>query len=236
MNTLILENEDFLDGNTVKLYGRRARHILEIKKLSIGSTINAGLINGDLGIATIKSISSMHIILEVLLKDKPPAPLSLSLVIALPRPKVLKKILQTATSLGIKKIYLINSWKVEKSYWQTRQLSEKNIREQLLLGLEQSCETVPPEVIIKKQFKPFLEDEISSIVKDSIALIAHPCEKIFDPREVNKNIVLAIGPEGGFTGYEFKKFIEVGFKQISLGKRIQRVETVMPLLVGKLCY
>tara|TARA_B100001093_G_scaffold170828_1_gene163723 strand:- start:438 stop:1148 length:711 start_codon:yes stop_codon:yes gene_type:complete len=236
MNTLILENEDFLDGNTVKLYGRRAKHILEIKKLSIGSTINAGLINGDLGIATIKSISSMHIILEVLLKDKPPAPLSLSLVIALPRPKVLKKILQTATSLGIKKIYLINSWKVEKSYWQTRQLSEKNIREQLLLGLEQSCETVPPEVIIKKQFKPFLEDEISSIVKDSIALIAHPCEKIFDPREVNKNIVLAIGPEGGFTGYEFKKFIEVGFKQISLGKRIQRVETVMPLLVGKLCY
>ncbi|MBT7437314.1 MAG: RsmE family RNA methyltransferase, partial [Cellvibrionales bacterium] len=163
MNTLILENEDFLDENTVKIYGRRAKHILEIKKLSIGSAINTGLINGNLGIATVKSIGSTHIILEVSLNDKPPAPLSLSLIIALPRPKVLKKILQTATSLGIKKIYLINSWKVEKSYWQTNQLSEKNIREQLLLGLEQSCETVAPEVIIRKQFKPFLEDETGSI-------------------------------------------------------------------------
>ena len=115
MNTLILENEDFLNGNTVKLYGRRAKHILEIKKLTIGSTINAGLINGNLGTATVKSIGSMLVILEVSLKDKPPAPLSLSLVIALPRPKVLKKILQTAASLGIKKIYLINSWKVEKT-------------------------------------------------------------------------------------------------------------------------
>jgi len=236
MNTLILENEDFLNGNTVKLYGRRAKHILEIKKLTIGSTINAGLINGNLGTATVKSIGSMLVILEVSLKDKPPAPLSLSLVIALPRPKVLKKILQTAASLGIKKIYLINSWKVEKSYWQTHQLSEKNIREQLLLGLEQSCETVPPEVIVKKQFKPFLEDEISSIVKDSIALIAHPCETIFDYERTKKNIVLAVGPEGGFTEYEFNKFIEAGFKQISLGKRIQKVETVIPLLVGKLCY
>ena len=99
MNTLILENEDFLDENTVKIYGRRAKHILEIKKLSIGSAINTGLINGNLGIATVKSIGSTNIILEVSLKDESPAPLSLSLIIALPRPKFLKKILQTATSL-----------------------------------------------------------------------------------------------------------------------------------------
>jgi RsmE family RNA methyltransferase len=236
MNTLILENEDFLNENTVKISGRRAKHILEIKKLSIGSTLNAGLINGKLGTAIIKNIDSMNVILEVSLKNKSPAPLPLSLVIALPRPKVLKKILQIAASLGIKKIYLINSWKVEKSYWQTHQLSDENIYKQLLLGLEQSCETVVPEVIIKKQFKPFLEDEIGSVVKNSIALMAHPSEKIFDPEGEKKNIVLAIGPEGGFTEYEFKKFIEVGFKQISLGTRIQRVETVIPLLVGKFCY
>jgi RsmE family RNA methyltransferase len=236
MNTLILENEDFLNENTVKISGRRAKHILEIKKLSIGSTLNAGLINGKLGTAIIKNIDSMNVILEVSLKNKSPAPLPLSLVIALPRPKVLKKILQIAASLGIKKIYLINSWKVEKSYWQTHQLSDENIYKQLLLGLEQSCETVVPEVIIKKQFKPFLEDEIGSVVKNSIALMAHPSEKIFDPEGEKKNIVLAIGPEGGFTEYEFKKFIEVGFKQISLGTRIQRVETVIPLLVGKFFY
>ncbi len=59
-----------------------------------------------------------------------------------------------------------------------------------MLGLEQSCETVVPEVIIKKQFKPFLEDEIGSVVKDSIALMAHPCEKIFDPEGEKKILFL----------------------------------------------
>ena len=236
MNILILENEDFLNENTVKISGRRARHILEIKKLSIGSTLNAGLINGKLGTAIVKNIDSINVILEVSLKNKSPTPLSLSLIIALPRPKVLKRILQIAASLGIKNIYLINSWKVEKSYWQSHQLSERNIHEQLLLGLEQSCETQLPEVIIKKRFKPFLEDELVLLAKEARALVAHPSETKFFPKEIEGNTILAIGPEGGFTEYELQKFVEIGFKHLSLGSRIHRVETVVPLLVGKLFY
>ena len=236
MNILILKNEDFLNENTVKVCDRRAKHMLEIKKLSIGSTINAGLINGKLGFAIVKDIEFMCVTLEVSLEEAPPAPLSLSLVMALPRPKILKKILQTVASLGIKKLYLINSWKVEKSYWQSPLLIANNIHEQLLLGLEQSCETQMPEVIIRKRFKPFLEDELILIAKETRALIAHPSETKFFPKEIEGNTILAIGPEGGFTEYELHKFIEVGFEHLSLGGRIHKVETVIPLLVGKLFY
>ena len=238
MNTLILEKKDFLNksGNIVKLDGRRAEHILGIKKVTLGSSIKAGLLNGRLGTAIVINIDFNCVTLEVLLKDEPSPPLPLSIILALPRPKMLKRVLQTIASLGVKQLYLVNSWKVEKSYWQSPQLSKSNIREQLLLGLEQGCETFMPEVIIKQRFKPFLEDELLSIAKDTHALVAHPSKTKFFPGETKENTMLAIGPEGGFTDYELQKFIEIGFKHLSLGNRIQRVETVIPLLVGKLFY
>src|SRR5690554_7099628 len=57
-----------------------------------------------------------------------------TLILALPRPKMLKRILIDATSLGVKRIILLNSWKVEKSYWQTPELHAKLLQEKLLLG------------------------------------------------------------------------------------------------------
>ena len=43
--------------------------------------------------------------------------------------------------------------------------------------------------------------------------------------KANKSITYIIGPEGGFEDKEFKKICELGFKSISLGKRILRAET-----------
>lgn len=43
--------------------------------------------------------------------------------------------------------------------------------------------------------------------------------------KANKSITYIIGPEGGFEDKEYKKICELGFKSISLGKRILRAET-----------
>jgi len=234
MNLMILEQKDFIADDMIELSGRRLKHMLEIQKVVVGSSIKAGLINGKVGTAIVTDIRSKTIILQVRLTEQPPAPLPKTLIIALPRPKMLRRIIQTVATLGIKDLYLINTWKVEKSYWLTPKLCETNIREQLILGLEQGCDTILPKVILKKCFKPFLEDELTAIVKDSSALVAHPNKNKSDGIKTKKNIVLAVGPEGGFTEYEVKKFIEIGFQPISLGQRIQRVETVVPFLLGKL--
>jgi|TARA_B100001063_G_C16716748_1_gene531149 RsmE family RNA methyltransferase len=238
MNILVLDNEDFLgeSKDIVKLYGRRAKHILGIKKATIGSSIKAGLLNGNSGVAILKDIDSESVTLKVSLKVQPSPLLPLSIILALPRPKMLRRILQTIASLGIKKMYLLNTCKVEKSYWQSPQLDKINIRKELLLGLEQASETLIPEIVIKKRFKPFVEDELPSIVRGTQTLIAHPCTTKYFPKEIKKSTLIAIGPEGGFTDYEFQKFTSIGFEHLSLGKRTLRVETVIPFLAGKLFF
>src|SRR5690606_28312505 len=98
--------------------------------------------------------------LQVEFQQPPPAKLPLTLLLALPRPKMLKRVLQTVASMGVPRLVLLNSYRVEKSFWQTPFLTPEAIREQLILGLEQSRDTVLPEVWIEKRFKPFVEDQL----------------------------------------------------------------------------
>jgi 16S rRNA (uracil1498-N3)-methyltransferase len=234
MNLMLLEQIDFIDEGIVKLSDRRFKHMLEIQKVSVGSCIKAGIINGQLGTATITKIQSDSALLQVSLTEDPPKALPLILVLALPRPKMLKRILQTIATLGVKDLYLINTWKVEKSYWKTPCLNELSIKKELLLGLEQGCDTLLPKVIIKKRFKPFVEDELAEMASGIYSLVAHPTGGTPCPVGVTQPAILAIGPEGGFIEYEVDKFIEIGFQAISMGSRIQRVETIIPSLLGKI--
>ena len=234
MNLMLLEHTDFIDEGVVKLSDRRLKHMLEIQKVSVGSCIKAGVINGQLGTATITRIQSNSAFLQVSLTEDPPKALPLILVLALPRPKMLKRILQTIATLGVKELYLINTWKVEKSYWQTPCLNKLSIKKELLLGLEQGCDTLLPKVTIKKRFKPFIEDELAEMASNTYSLVAHPNGDTSCPVGVTQPTILAIGPEGGFIEYEVDKFTKIGFQPISMGSRIQRVETIIPSLLGKI--
>ena len=109
----------------------------------------------------------------MILRNTPP-PLPLTLILAMPRPKMLRRTLQSISSLGVKQIYLINSARVEKSFWQTPFLGDEALQNELLLGLEQARDTVMPEIYQRKLFKPFVEDELSEIIGNSQAYVAHP--------------------------------------------------------------
>jgi len=165
---------------------------------------------------------------------QPPRALPITIILALPRPKMLRRILQTIAAMGVKNIYLINSSRVEKSFWQTPFLRPESIEEQLILGLEQAKDTILPSVHLRKLFKPFVEDELTGIVGKSRAIIAHPGAEKPCPINLDSQVTLAIGPEGGFIPYEVEKLLSVGFDSIHLGPRILRVETAVPALLSRL--
>jgi 16S rRNA (uracil1498-N3)-methyltransferase len=112
-------------------------------------------------------------------------------------------------------------------------LQPDKLHEQLLLGLEQTCDTMLPEVHLRPRFKPFVEDELPSIVTGTTALVAHPVADSPFPASIPGPTTLAIGPEGGFIPYEVEKFQECGFASVSLGERILRVETAVPVLLSR---
>ncbi len=175
MNLLLLLPDDGLDSTgRVRLRGRRLRHVLDVHRASVGDELRVGLMGGGIGVGRVLHLTPEVLELEVRLDHAPPLPLPLTLILVLPRPKVLRRVLRTASSMGVKRIILLNARRVEKSYWQSPYLEAHAMNEQLLLGLEQARDTLLPEILTRPLFKPFVEDELPAIIKGTLPLVAHP--------------------------------------------------------------
>lgn len=234
MNLILLFPDDFVGDSIVRLTGRRRQHVLEVHRAALGDELGVGRAGGRIGRGRVVRLDAQALELEVRLDQPPPPPLPATLVLALPRPKVLKRVLITASSMGVKEIYLVNGWRVEKSFWQSPLLAADKLEEPLVLGLEQARDTILPRVHLRNRFKPFVEDELPGICAGSRALVAHPVAAAACPRALAGPITLAIGPEGGFLPYEVEKLAACGFAAVSLGARILRVEAAVPALLSRL--
>ena len=234
MNYVLLEREDFVGENRVRLEGRRLLHVREVLGSTSGDELRVGVIGGRTGWGRVEHVDGDALVMDVRLENEPLEPLPLRLILALPRPKVLNRTIAAAASMGIREIDLINSWRVEKSYWKSPRMSAKNLRMQSILGLEQSGDTILPTIRLHRLFAPFVRKELSGEIAGKLALLAHPRGAIDAPRNVDRPVVLAIGPEGGFIERELETFQEIGFTAVSLGPRILRVETIIACLIGRL--
>lgn len=234
MNLILLFPEDFLDEHRVLLTGRRLEHVTGVHRAAVGDTLTVGVAGGRVGRGEIVRLDRDALEMRVTLAADPPPPLPLTLVLALPRPKVLNRVIAGATSLGVKRIYLINAWRVEKSYWKSPRLSEENLLAQRVLGLEQARDTTLPTIELRRFFRPFVEDELPAIAHESLALVAHPSGTTECPRNAAQPVTLAIGPEGGFIEEEIASLQRIGFTPVALGPRILRVETAVAAVIGRL--
>ncbi|KIQ00465.1 MULTISPECIES: 16S rRNA (uracil(1498)-N(3))-methyltransferase [Pseudomonas] len=234
MNLLLLEDGDFIAADRVRLDGRRLTHLHEVHRAESGDTLRVGRLGGEMGRGQLLQLEADSAELQVSFDQPPPAKLPLTLLLALPRPKMLKRVLQSVAAMGVPRLILLNSYRVEKSFWQTPFLEPAAIREQLILGLEQARDTVLPEVIVEKRFKPFVEDRLPQLAAGTLGLVGHPGLYPACPRAVEQPVTLAIGPEGGWIPYEVDKLAEAGLQPVQLGERILRVETAVTALLARL--
>lgn len=234
MNLLLLEDGDFVAPDRVRLQGRRLQHLREVHRAECGDSLRVGRLGGLMGRGELLSLDAEQAELQISLDTLPPAKLPLTLLLAVPRPKMLKRVLQTVSAMGVARLVLLNSYRVEKSFWQTPFLEPAAIREQLILGLEQARDTVLPEVTLEKRFKPFVEDRLPALADGTLGLTGHPGEYPACPRAVEGPVTLAIGPEGGWIPYEVELLRQAGLHPVQLGERILRVETAVPALLARL--
>ncbi len=199
-----------------------------------GRRLRVGLVDGALGEGTVEALEDAHALIRFRLDSPPPPALALSLVLALPRPKMLRRVLRGAAELGVKRIWLVNAGRVDKSYWQSPLLAPQAIGASLGAGLEQAVDTVLPEVVLRPRLKPFVEDELPAIAADTRCVVAHPAAAVPLVAAGSTPVTLAIGPEGGFNAFELGLFAAAGFTAASLGARVLRVETALPVIVANL--
>ncbi|WOJ94892.1 16S rRNA (uracil(1498)-N(3))-methyltransferase [Congregibacter variabilis] len=233
MNLLIIEADELDSNKQLRLSGRRLKHLNEILKLQIGDKVRVGQLDGEIGIGLVRAIDTSGAIIDVSLRQAPPPPLPLSVVLALPRPKMLRRILRGLAETGVKDIHLINSFRVEKSYWQSPLLKRDALHEALIAGLEQAIDTALPTVGLHQRFRPFAEDVLPRLCQGRDALLADLGAGDSYPSEPVVPSLLMLGPEGGFIPFERELIQKAGARCVGLGPRMLRVETALHCALGR---
>jgi len=233
LNLILLDDADFTGENTARLTGRRARHLLANVKVAPGKVCKAGRRNGLLGDGVITAVESDAVCLRFTAHSSPPPFSPITLLCALPRPKTFHKVIHTATVMGVKSMIFFETYKVEKSYWQSPMLTPDAIAETVTESLEQCADTIVPKIELVRRFKPFVEDRLAAIAAGSPILVAHPGEAA-PLLPVAGALTLIVGPEGGFTDYEVSLLQTHGGVLHSLGPRILRTEFAVTALLARL--
>lgn len=193
MNHVLLYPDNVDDQTSPKKNGviklpEQIQHLQKVLKVNVNDTIKIALLGGQLGTARVQALTPEKITLTDITQDKaPPKKLPITLVVAMPRPKALRRLIMDAVTMGVKEIILIHSYRVEKSYWQSPFLHK--LDDYIRLGLEQSGDSIAPNISLKKRFKPFVEDDLTALIQQQTqqkkgqnhhihALVAHPNAEI----------------------------------------------------------
>ncbi len=242
MNLLLIERHELESGSRVTLRDRRADHLRKVLRVEPGRRLRIGVINGFKGHGTVISVDPGQVVMDLEVEEgEAPCP-TVDLIVGMPRPQVLHRVLQTAATMEVARLDLVNAWRVEKSFFQSPSATPEKMHRQLLLGAEQGRKTRLPDVTCRKLLVPFvrgLED-----TAPTLRLIADPgasrtleevVEEVVEPslREVER-FVVAIGPEGGWIDRELQTFQEEGFVPVDLGPWILRVENAVTAALAQL--
>ena len=229
VNLILLEQQEVTTAGMVELRDRRAEHIRRVLRAGCGTSVRIGVINGLRGRGAIVEISDDRVVLQCVFNE-PVLPLpKVDLLLALPRPKVMRRLWAQLAALGVGRIILTNAAKVERVYFDTHILKPETYRPLMIEGLQQAQDTRLPEVTICKQFKKLVEDDLDVLFPYGGRLLAdhsanhHLRDLIFN--DPGLRMLVAVGPEGGWTDYELDFLKRYGFRAVSMGPRTLRADT-----------
>lgn len=234
MNIIHLNHQDFIgDSNEVIIRDYRLTHILKILKPTIGQSLHVGILGGQCGNGIVVSMHPEAVVLRVSLTEPSPPRHTFDIILALPRPKMLRRIFRTVAEYGVNNLHLINSARVEKSYWQSPLLKPDKIHNALLAGMERSKDTIITNVHLHKRFRPFIEDQLSSVCGSRNCWITDINAKEAAFALSSKPAVVMIGPEGGFVPFEIELAVSQTAQPIHLGTRTLSVDTALTTVLAQ---
>ena len=234
MNLILLQPDDLWTGSSCFLAkGRRTDHIRFVLRAAVGDTLRVGLVGGAQGSGRVDRIDDLGVTLSVQLTDPPPRRHRFDIVLALPRPKMLRRILRTVAEFGVSNLHLINSARVDKSYWQSPLLSEHKIRDALMAGMERSEDTIAPVVHCHSRFRPFVEDELPLLCNARPCWITDKGAPMALSETPSVPALVMIGPEGGFVPFEITLATAIAAQRVHLGERILSVDTALPSVLAQ---
>lgn len=237
----------------------RASHIRKVLKLQEGDSLKIGVV--DVGLSDFGQViesNKQNVLLDLgsitsFVMNKPPL---VDLILAVPRPLRLERLLPVISSMGVGTIVLIGASKVEKAFFGSHLFREpEQMKAALIEGLSQAkVDCLLPRVIVRRDLQSFLENDLNVLFPPSEyrRVIAHPLQEkstldgmgiptttrlsaidtIPSESKSYERIVVAVGPEGGWEDREVAAFVKGGFDQIHLGSRVLRTDVAVTALLA----
>ena len=216
---------------------RRVRHLREVLRARPGQTVRAGVVRGATGRAQLLTAGGsmrLRVTLDGAVSPRPPV----QLILAVPRPKVLPRVLEAAASLGVARIDLVNAWRVDRSYFSSPRMAADQLAAALRLGCEQGATTWVPDIELHPLLMPFIETEAGRWPAGAHRVIAHPRAgapiETAVPPGARAPVLVAIGPEGGWIDRELASFSALDFRAVTLGEAVLRVEAAVAAVLAQI--
>ena len=240
MNLVLLEAGELGADGRVRLSGPRAAHLLKVLRVTTGQSVRVGVLDGATGVATVESIDANAVELRCVLEAEAPPRARVDLLLAVPRPKVMRRLWAQLAALGVSRIILTNAERVEGPYFDTHVLTPECYRPLLIEGLQQAKDTRLPLVSIHRRFKVLVEDELDGLSGAGLRLVADPAAMTGVSAAVDQGlgpdaggrVLLAIGPEGGWNAFELRLLEAHGFRGVGMGARTLRTDTACLALLA----
>ncbi len=229
MNLLLLDPDEVGEDGDVRLSGMRARHLRTVLKVTFEQRVRVGILDGPRGVGEVRAVGDAGVVLHCVFDSLPPPRPRVDVLLALPRPKVLRRLWSQLAALGVGRILLSNAERVERNYFDTHLLEPSGYRPLLIEGLQQAKDTRVPLVSVHRQFRVLVEDELGGRTGDTRRLVADPAAPA-SPSTVlrdatDERVLLAIGPEGGWNRFELTLLESHGFTPVGMGPRTLRTDT-----------
>jgi RsmE family RNA methyltransferase len=236
VNLILLEPDEINAAGDVALSGARATHLLEVLRVEPGHHVRVGVVDGPRGTAAVQTVGDETVTLRCALEAGIPPRPNVDLLLAVPRPKVLRRLWAQIAALGAGQIILTNAEKVERNYFDTHILAPETYRPLLIEGLQQARDTRVPVVSIHRQFKVLIEDQLDALFGGGLRVVADP-SAVAPLTEVVRSsaaprLLLAIGPEGGWNAFELELLHAHGFQPAGMGPRTLRTDTACVALLA----
>lgn len=230
MNLVLVEPGELAADGTCILADRRAQHLRSVLGARVGSQVRAGVISGGIGRAEVIADDGAAYTIRLEIDAPAPPQLPIELVLAVPRPKVVTRVIETCAAFGIRRIDLTNAWRVDKSYLRSPRLAPDALGHAARLGAEQGATTHLPALAVHDRLMTLLDGRFAT--PGGTRLIAHPGAPPLGT--VTGDVVLAIGPEGGWIDRELETFVARGFQPFSIARGILRTEAAVAAALGQL--
>ena len=214
----IRENKAFIKGSDYK-------HIVKVLRLKAGDEITLFDTNSVEYYGKIKEIGKVDLVVDIVSTKlvNTESPIDITLLQGLPKGDKMDYIIEKATELGVKRIVPVIT---DRSQIINRDRQSRWSR--IAVEASKQCGRTIPTIIentldLEEALKTYKDSELPIILHVNSQVSAKSYIK--NSLQAPQNIVLFVGPEGGFTDNEVLLGNKMGFISLGLGPRVLRTET-----------